>query len=94
MGFLHPGEVSRRRTSLVGCWMLGLVMCSMEISCLNLNSAGSPKLGSELGWLMPDLGTYLKSHQEILDFNLRTSCGILPSENLLDVFAADLVDYQ
>ena len=49
-------------------------MCSMGISCLNWNFLAAPKLASESAWLFANLGTYLKSHRGILDFNLRTSC--------------------
>ena len=31
-------------------------------------------MASESAWLFVDLGTHLKSHRGILDFNLRTSC--------------------
>ena len=73
MGLLHPGEVSRRRTSPVGCWTRRLVMCSTGISRLNSNSGTAPKLASESARFFVDLGTHLKSHRGILNFNLRTS---------------------
>ena len=72
--FLHPDEVSRRRTSPVGCSKLRYALCSTWISRLNWNSVAAPRLASESVWLFSDPGTHLKPHRRILDFNLRTSC--------------------
>ena len=95
MGFLYPDKVSRCRTSLVGCWTLRLVMCSMKILHLNWNSVASPKLASESAWLFSNLGTNLKSHRRILDFNLRTSCRYFFLLRIsYGVFVADLVNSE
>jgi len=39
-----------------------------------LELVAAPKLASESAWLFSDLGTHLKSHRGISDFNVRTSC--------------------
>ena len=83
MGLLHPGEVSRRRTPSVGCWTLGLVICSKEISYLN---------SSEFAWFFVDLGTHLKLHREILDFNLRMNCTYSAIRKSLVTYSS-VIDY-
>ena len=74
IGSLHHGEISRRRTSQISLWMLGLTMSLTGISCLNWNFVAASQVGKWVNVIVFRFETHLKLHREILDYSSRTNC--------------------
>jgi len=95
MGSLHPSEVSRRRISLSGRWILGVGICSRGFSCRSWYLVADAKLAKESTWLFSDLRNSFKVATGNLAFRLRTRCKYASiRSSLAAYFPLTLADHQ